>query len=68
MKSLGLVSCMASVLLSACATSPVASSSYSPPASAPADNQVVTLQADTPAPAFKAGRFALQIDTQPPQS
>lgn len=68
MKNLGLVSCMAGVLLSACATSPVASSTYSPPASAPADNQVVTVQADTPAPAFKAGRFALQIDTQPPQS
>ena len=68
MKRLGLVSFTACMLLSACAATPVATPTYTPPASAPADNQVVTVQADTPAPAFKAGRFALQIDTQPPQS
>ena len=84
MKRLGMLICLATVLLSACAssgtnslnlgaaTSQTDKSPTSPPPSptisAPADNQVVSVQADPPVPAFKAGRFALQIDTQPPQS
>ena len=68
MKRLGLVSFTACMLLSACAATPVATPTYTPPATATENKQVVSVQADTPAPAFKAGRFALQIDTQPPQS
>ena len=59
------------LLLSAC-TTPTAftasSQTYSPPAVSTAETQVASVQADVPAPAFRAGRFALQIDTEPPQS
>ncbi|MEY3888244.1 MAG: Outer-rane lipoprotein LolB [Pseudomonadota bacterium] len=76
MKRLGMLICLATVLLCACATGSTNSPNggaatthtYTPPPSAPTDNQVVSVQADPPVPAFKAGRFALQIDTQPPQS
>ena len=71
MKRLGMICCLSACLLSACATGPVgavAAPTFTPQAIEPTDNQVVAVQAPTPAPAFKAGRFALQIDTQPPQS
>jgi outer membrane lipoprotein LolB len=68
MNRLGMMSCLTAFLLSACAAGPAATQTYTPPRSTPADSQVVAVQADIPAPAFKAGRFALQIDTQPPQS
>jgi outer membrane lipoprotein LolB len=55
-------------LLSACATVPAATNTFTPPANSDASTQVVEVQAETPAPTFKAGRFALQIDSQPPQS
>lgn len=69
MYRLGTMTCLAVCLLSACATGPTAAPSEVPPsANAPADKHVVTVQAEPAVPAFKAGRFALQMDTQPPQS
>jgi outer membrane lipoprotein LolB len=68
MKRLGIMVCLAACLLSACASDRAAPETFTPAPIAPADNQVKSVQADTPLPAFKAGRFALQIDTQPPQS
>jgi len=55
-------------LLTACATGPTATTPFTPAAIPAANNQVVEVQAETAAPAFKAGRFSLQIDSQPPQS
>lgn len=68
MKRVGVMSCVAACLLSACAAGPTAPQTFTPPPIAPADNQVMAVEAGTPLPAFKAGRFALQIDTLPPQS
>jgi outer membrane lipoprotein LolB len=76
MKRLGLMSCLAMALLSACTSVPAngpnlgtaVTQTYTPPSTAPENKQVIAVQADQPLPAFKAGRFALQIDTQPPQS
>jgi outer membrane lipoprotein LolB len=59
------------LLMSACATpsaSNAPSQTYSPPAVSSAETQVASVQADVPVPAFRAGRFALQVDSQPPQS
>jgi outer membrane lipoprotein LolB len=67
MKRLVTISCLAAFMLSACAIGSGAGAGAGTSA-APADNQVVTVQAEVPKPAFKAGRFALQIDSQPPQS
>lgn len=67
MKRLVTISCLAAFMLSACAIGSGAGAGASAGA-APADNQVVTVQAEVPKPAFKAGRFALQVDSQPPQS
>ena len=69
MKRLVTISCLAAFMLSACAIGSGAGAGATEGASAaPADNQVVTVQAEVPKPAFKAGRFALQVDSQPPQS
>ena len=67
MKRLVTISCLAAFMLSACAIGSGAGAG-SGAVAAPADNQVVTVQAEVPKPAFKAGRFALQVDSQPPQS
>lgn len=67
MKRLVTISCLAAFMLSACAIGSGAGAGAGAVAAA-ADNQVVTVQAEVPKPAFKAGRFALQVDSQPPQS
>ncbi|MEY3638560.1 MAG: Outer-rane lipoprotein LolB [Pseudomonadota bacterium] len=67
MKRLVTISCLAAFMLSACAIGSGAGAGAGAVV-APADNQVVTVQAEVPKPAFKAGRFALQVDSQPPQS
>jgi outer membrane lipoprotein LolB len=62
---------LTAVLLSACATQTASNSSpqiYTPPTVNSAETQVASVQAEVAAPAFRAGRFALQIDTEPPQS
>lgn len=59
---------LALLLLSACTTPSPPKNIDSPPAVNSAEKQVASVQADVPAPAFRAGRFALQIDTEPPQS
>ena len=56
------------LLLSACATRPVSTQTFTPPPSHPENSLVVSVEAAPIPPAFKAGRFALQIDSQPPQS
>jgi len=59
------------LLLSGCTTptdTVAPSQTYSPAAVSSAETQVASVQADVPAPAFRAGRFALLIETQPPQS
>ena len=58
MKRLSLMCLTAALLLSACVSRPAATPTFTPPAA----------QADPIAHAFRAGRFAMQIDTQPPQS
>ena len=69
MKRLVTISCLAAFMLSACAIGSGAGAGAGAGAvAAAADNQVVTVQAEVPKPAFKAGRFALQVDSQPPQS
>ncbi len=69
MKRLVTISCLAAFMLSACAIgSGAGAGAGAGTSAAPADNQVVTVQAEVPKPAFKAGRFALQVDSQPPQS
>jgi outer membrane lipoprotein LolB len=68
MKRLGLICSICIGLLSACAAGPTANQTYTPPAISPDANQVMQVQVEPLAPAFRAGRFALQIDTQPPQS
>ena len=71
MKRLVTISCLAAFMLSACAIGSGAGAGAGASvgaSAAPADNQVVTVQAEVPKPAFKAGRFALQVDSQPPQS
>jgi outer membrane lipoprotein LolB len=61
--------CFSSIfLMGACSSQPAATQSFTPPPTNPENSQVVSVQA-TPIPlAFKAGRFALQIVSQPPQS
>ncbi len=73
MKRLVTISCLAAFMLSACAIGSGAgegagAGAGSGAVAAPADNQVVTVQAEVPKPAFKAGRFALQVESQPPQT
>ena len=61
--------CFSSIFwLVACSTRPAATQTFTPPPANPENSQVVSVQATPIPPAFKAGRFALQIDTQPPQS
>jgi len=61
--------CFSSIfLMGACSTGPAATQTFTPPPSNPESSQVVSVQAPPIPPAFKAGRFALQIDSQPPQS
>jgi outer membrane lipoprotein LolB len=61
--------CFSSIFwLGACSTGPAATQTFTPPPANPENSQVVSVQATPIPPAFKAGRFALQIDTQPPQS
>lgn len=62
---------LTAVLLSGCATQTASNAlpqSDTPPTVSSAETQVASVQAEVPAPAFRAGRFALQIDTEPPQS
>ncbi len=62
---------LTALLLSACATQTASNSlpqTYTPPTVSSEEKQVASVQAEVPAPAFRAGRFALQIDTEPPQS
>ena len=54
--------------MGACSTRPVAKQTFTPPPANSENSQVVSVQASPIPPAFKAGRFALQIDSQPPQS
>jgi outer membrane lipoprotein LolB len=67
--------CFSSIFfLSACATRTASTQTFTPPVANPETSQVVSVEvpssapATSPAPAFKAGRFALQIDSEPPQS
>jgi len=61
--------CFSSIfLMGACSTRPAATQTFTPPPANPENSQVVSVQATPIPPAFKAGRFALQIDSQPPQS
>jgi outer membrane lipoprotein LolB len=61
--------CVSSIfLLGACATRTASTQTYTPPPANPEDSQVLSVQVPPDAPAFKAGRFALQIDSEPPQS
>lgn len=54
--------------LTACASGPYAPKTFTPTPNSAATTQVVEVQAEVTAPAFKAGRFSLQVDSQPPQS
>ena len=61
--------CFSSIFfLSACATRTASTQTFTPPAANPETSQVVSVEVPSSAPAFKAGRFALQIDSEPPQS
>ena len=51
------VSVLAACVLTACATGPTATKTFTPATSSAANNQIVEVQAETAAPAFKAGRF-----------
>jgi outer membrane lipoprotein LolB len=59
---------LAACVLAACATGPTATKTFTPATTAAANHPVVEVQAETAAPAFKAGRLSLQIDSQPPQT
>jgi outer membrane lipoprotein LolB len=61
--------CFSSIfLMGACSSGPAATQTFTPPPATPETSQVISVQAPPAPPAFKAGRFALQIDSQPPQS
>ena len=61
------------MLLGGCATRPMGTQTFlslsgtAPPATS-ANSQVISVEAPALPTPFKAGRFALQIDTEPPQS
>jgi outer membrane lipoprotein LolB len=59
--------CACMMLLGGCATRPTGTQTFTPPASS-ANSQVVSVEVPAAPAPFKAGRFALQIDTEPPQS
>lgn len=61
--------CVSSLFfLGACASRTASTQTYTLPPANSENSQVVSVQAPSAAPAFKAGRFALQIDSEPPQS
>jgi outer membrane lipoprotein LolB len=55
------------MLLGGCATRPTGTQTFTPPSSS-ANSQVVSVEVPAAPVPFKAGRFALQIDSEPPQS
>ncbi len=59
--------CSCMLLLGACSTQPNTPQTFTPPTKLD-NSQVVNVEAPPLPTAFKAGRFALQIDTEPPQS
>ena len=61
--------CVSSIFfLGACTSRTASTQTYTPAPANPETSQVVSVQVPPDAPAFKAGRFALQIDSEPPQS